>query len=85
MDGKGLQERYHGDPVLPSAGHMTSTKSELWQCKQVELGSEGCKRRESTSKHLYKPWLHRMTAILCNSTRTRQDKDEAGRALNMCE
>lgn len=47
MDGKGLQERYHGDPVLPSAGHMTSTKSELWQCKQVELGSEGCKRRKA--------------------------------------
>lgn len=81
MDGKGLQERYHGDPVLPSAGHMTSTKSELWPCKQVELGSEGYKRRENTSKQLYKPWLHRMIAILCNSTRTWQDKDEAGRAL----
>lgn len=77
MDGKGLQERYHGDPVLPSAGH----KSEQWPCKQVKLGSEGCKRRESTSKHLYKPWLHRMIVILCNSTRTRQDKDKAGRAL----
>lgn len=55
MDGKGLQERYHGDPVLPSAGHMTSTKSEQWPCKQVELGSEG-----KHQKHLYKPWLHRM-------------------------
>lgn len=74
----------HGDPALPSAGHRTSAKSELWLCKTGKLGWKACNCRESNIKHLYKPWLHRMVTTLCNTTRAWQDKDKAVWAPEAC-